>query len=343
MKFLRESPVTGLLAAVSDAVKSVGGGAVAGGGSVAERVFSTIAAVADGASTAGGAAVDAASRAPGAVSSTVGSVASVVPVRSDVLLDHVTAASGALARAGQAFGPNLDWTAVDPVKYMRAGTRGFLRSPEEACRVWETIPESIRAVGQEHTLEVLDGFDWSHVVPRSAGGSDAAANGVFELASLNRSRGARVMTPAELDAAAAALRSEAFKTVLGTAAKGAARGAAVAAVVTAVVALLDDGLEYRRGAIDVRELMRRVIQASAVAAAAGGAVVGVMTAVAASFPAVAVAAAPVLICFSIVGAAASVWRYRGLPAAWWAELRPDARRFAGRIRAGVALRPRSSS
>ena len=64
---------------------------------------------------------------------------------------------------------------------------------EEAQRVWETIPEQVRMGGPESTADYLAGKDWSHIVAHGEGGSDLASNGVWEDASLNRSRGATDM------------------------------------------------------------------------------------------------------------------------------------------------------
>lgn len=56
----------------------------------------------------------------------------------------------------------------------------------------------------EATSDHLAGKDWSHVVARSRGGGDEAANGLWEASGLNRACGAETMTGAEIEAAAAA-------------------------------------------------------------------------------------------------------------------------------------------
>ena len=99
------------------------------------------------------------------------------------------------------FAVNLDWSTIDPTKYLYAGTRGISRGLEEARLVWESIPERLRALGPEEVGKRLEDFDWSHFRPHSQGGNDEASNGIFELASLNRSRGAERMTAAEVQAA----------------------------------------------------------------------------------------------------------------------------------------------
>lgn len=62
--------------------------------------------------------------------------------------------------------------------------------------MWESIPERLRAIGPEEVGRRLEDFDWSHIRPHSQGGGNEASNGIFEFASLNRSRGAEQMTEA---------------------------------------------------------------------------------------------------------------------------------------------------
>lgn len=77
------------------------------------------------------------------------------------------------------FKRNLNWSNIDPAKYLYAGTRGVSRGMVEAKKVWETIPSSIRARGHEALAHFLKGKDWSHVQPYSMGGNSAALNGIF--------------------------------------------------------------------------------------------------------------------------------------------------------------------
>ena len=143
-------------------------------------------------------------------------------------------ASGAAAGFGVAhaaladFAKNLDWDTVREIapkeyldKFVTAGTRGVDRTLDEARSVWETIPEQSRAMGPEEVSKHLwgaesqaDRFDWSHIVPHSQGGSNEAANGIFELASLNWSRGGKLMEQHEYDAAVQVLKDTAFEPAL---------------------------------------------------------------------------------------------------------------------------------
>ena len=126
----------------------------------------------------------------------------------------VAAGFGVASNTMVGFAENLDWSTIDPTRYLYAGTRGISRGFEEAQLVWESIPEQLRALGAEEVAKKLDGFDWSHIVPHSKGGGDGAANGIFELASLNRSRGAEQMTVAEVQAAAEVLSQTAFRAAV---------------------------------------------------------------------------------------------------------------------------------
>ena len=136
------------------------------------------------------------------------------------------AGAGALATAAAGlseFKAGLDWSSVDPTKYLYAGTRGESRGMLEAQRVWETIPEQIRMGGPERTADYLADKDWSHVVPHSEGGRNAASNGLWEKAGLNRARGAERMTKAEIEEAHQLAGSEAFQAALGEMANAAVK------------------------------------------------------------------------------------------------------------------------
>ena len=82
----------------------------------------------------------------------------------------------------------------------RDGTRGELRSEQEAREVYEhNVPneakgdvESIRSITNDPEI------DWGHIEPRSQGGSDTADNGVYIDSSTNQSIGDRSMTSQEV-------------------------------------------------------------------------------------------------------------------------------------------------
>ena len=199
------------------------------------------------------------------------------------------------------FSEHLDWSTIDPSRYLYAGTRGVSRGMEEARLVWESIPEHLRALGPEEVSKRLDGFDWSHIVPHSQGGGNEASNGVFELASLNRSRGAEQMTEIEVQAAQQVLSEQAFQAALVETASRAFTGAVAGAAVGCVLACLEHGLEYQRGNITPDEMFQRIGRAVAKSAGVGAAVSGVMAIVALAFPALIPLAAPLMIPLAVLG------------------------------------------
>ena len=199
------------------------------------------------------------------------------------------------------FARNLDWNTINPSQYLYVGTRGISRGMEEARIVWESIPEQLRALGPEELARHLDGFDWSHVVPHIRGGGSEAANGLFERASVNRSRGAEQMTGAEIAAAVNVLSDVAFDAALNKVASSAFSGAMAGIAVSCVVSCLEHGLEYQRGKITKKEMYQRIAGNMTRSAGCGGAVSGVMAVVALAFPALIPLAAPLMMPLAVLG------------------------------------------
>ena len=253
-----------------------------------------------------------------------GAVRAAVDKADSLLRGSVAGATGGVSVAHEAladYASNLDWSSVVPTEYLAkfvtAGTRGIDRSLEEARAVWETLPEQLRALGPEELAERLDGFDWSHIVPRSQGGSDEASNGIFELAGLNRSRGAVEMTGAELQAAQDVLSQTAFQAVLEEAASQALAGAMVGAAISCVVSCLELGLEYQRGEITKEEMYQRLGRAVAKSAGIGAAVSGLIAVVALAFPPLIPIAAPVMAPLALLGFCAVGGRVVRLSKGWY--------------------------
>ena len=116
------------------------------------------------------------------------------------------AAAATTAKYVNDFTSNLDFSNVDPTKYLYAGTRHNdkprARSMEDAEQLWEKIPEEIRMQGEEATLEFLrsNNMHCSHIQPHSGSESNLAANCVWEKGEINQARGAKQMTEEEIDA-----------------------------------------------------------------------------------------------------------------------------------------------
>lgn len=224
------------------------------------------------------------------------------------VLQNPTAFSSAYGHLSR-FRSNLDWSnpSIDHQKFLYAGTRGVSRGMEQARKVWETIPAAIRARGPEATARALKGKDWSHIQAHSRGGSNAASNGIFEKAPLNRGRHGARMTSGEINAAQSVLRSHAFHATLLESAKNAMKGGVTAAAIMAVVAVLEYGLQYQKGEIAEDEMYRAIGKAIAMAGLSGAAVAGLVTAMALSFPAImpvltAISVPLMVIGFSVIGA-----------------------------------------
>lgn len=209
-------------------------------------------------------------------------------------------ASGMAAGLGTAsdalagYAENLDWSAIDSTKCLYAGTRGTGRGIEEARLVWESIPEQLRALGPEETARRLDGFDWSHVVAHSEGGGDEAANGTFEVAGLNRSRGAEQMTAAEIEAASKVLRETAFAAALEDVASRMLGAALAGGAMSCVISVLECGLEHQRGDIAREEMHRRMGHDVTRSAGVAASVSGIIASAALAFPALIPLAAPLM-------------------------------------------------
>lgn len=237
----------------------------------------------------------------------VGSLAAsgaVVGAKGDALVR--TGASGIAAGLGVAndalagYSENLDWSTIDPTKYLYAGTRGVNRGLEEAQLVWESIPEHLRALGPEEMARRLDGFDWSHIVPYSKGGSNEAANGMFEIARLNRSRGAEQMTVTEIEAAAKVLSDTAFAAALEDVASQALDAALAGGAISCVLSVLEFGLEYQRGEITKEEMYRRMGHTVTRSAGIAAAVSGIIATAALAFPALIPLAAPLMMPLAVL-------------------------------------------
>ena len=105
----------------------------------------------------------------------------------DISSQVMAGASSSIPKAMQALS-NANWETTD-VAWRKlahyAGTRGEIRTAADAKKIFDSIPVAIRMKGRE----ALKGYDWSHIKSYINGGLNSPSNGVFEKASLNRSRG----------------------------------------------------------------------------------------------------------------------------------------------------------
>ena len=183
-------------------------------------------------------------------------------------------------------------------KYRDAGAA--YRSLDGAESVWRTIPEAIRREGPDALKRFHSDKDWSHIIPRSAGGNDLANNGIFEKAALNRARGATIMTGVEIQTARQALNSEALRSAIRQTV-GLTLVGAVPAVVETIFAVLEYGLDYQEGRITEKELYISVGKRFMTTAATAVVVSGVIAGLVMVFPVF----LPILSALTIPAAAAS--------------------------------------
>ena len=182
------------------------------------------------------------------------------------------------------YASNLNWSNLDPIKYLRAGMREFRRSMEAAKGIWGTIPAGIRAQGEEFTRAHLLNMDWSHTEPYIPGLNDGPEHGVFENSSLNRARGRAPMTDEEISAARRVLRRINFDSIVEESAKMGARIGLASLGVAGIAAALDYGLQYQEGKITADEMLSKIGTEVAAAGAGGAAMSALVIAAALMFP-----------------------------------------------------------
>ena len=186
--------------------------------------------------------------------------------------------------------------------------------------MFRTVPEVFRAAGPASVSRFLRNKDWSHIVPRSSGGADTAANGRWEVRALNRARGARIMMANEIAAAERVAASAAYRERLRQLARRAGRGAAIGAVIVAATMIARLAIEYRAGRISEDELLARVTREVAREAVIGAALGAIFSGLSASHPVLAPVFGPIAVFI-----AAKLWSIHGQ--AIWNDMAQVARRW----------------
>ncbi|WP_445249330.1 hypothetical protein [Microcoleus sp. OTE_8_concoct_300] len=172
-------------------------------------------------------------------------------------------------------------------KFARAGVRDGIRNVQEAAKVFEYIPAQIRAQGPEAIRNFCQDKDWSHIQAHVNGGGSEAANGIFEYFWVNRDRGGKDMTAAELAVAKQVLADAAFKAAVAEIVGAAMKGAIAAAVIELIFSILENSLLCVEGKITQSELVEEVATATAKAGIAGGVVTGILLTLCMIFPPIA--------------------------------------------------------
>ncbi len=92
----------------------------------------------------------------------------------------------------------------------RDGTRGTLRSHQDAEALYDGLPDSINNIADVRAVVDSPNYEGGHFVPHAAGGTADADNITYMPTALNRQIGDRIPTPDELSEAASAVEAEGF-------------------------------------------------------------------------------------------------------------------------------------
>ena len=197
-------------------------------------------------------------------------------------------------------GPNrfvVDWTyrqiweQLPPERRAYYKNAGGLptRTTQEAFRVFKTIPLRLVMGGEEELHKFHKNKHWSHIIPKSQGGSNLASNGIFWDARKNLELGSNPMTVEDIEDAQRAINKESKEVDLGHQARSAKKLAndqlasigkglkspvfrrnlliaarpilpvAVAALAVEVtIVALEEGLRYHKGEIKLSDLFTSV-------------------------------------------------------------------------------------
>ena len=162
-------------------------------------------------------------------------------------------------------------------KLSRAGLGGDLgtRTEVQAQAFYqETIPHTIRNLGQENVWRYLDGKDASHIQSVHNAPSLARDNSnlVWESSDINRARGSENIMPGEISRAQAANTFDVSAILFRECLETAGMTALWAALLEAPVAAIENHLDYQRGKKIGDEAVKDAAKAVASRAAVGGAV-----------------------------------------------------------------------
>ncbi len=212
---------------------------------------------------------------------------------------------------------NLDYISVPRYLadyYRRAG--GAYRDVVGARQIWETIPRQVHMGGPQALRNFHSTRDWSHFIPRSQGGGDSAAEGIFEDRILNRIRGQKPMTAEEIRAARMALRAEAVRHAIRQTARVTVSGALVGSVTAGVFAVMEYGLSYQEGKIDRAELFDLVWKESSAGVAVGIGITGIIAGLVMIFPALTAVISPFVLPLAFVSFAFLGYQFYAAAKSW---------------------------
>ena len=220
------------------------------------------------------------------------------------------------------FAHNLNYANLpaDLKKYFRcAGSE--CRGMTKGKGIWETIPEEIRMGGEKEIDRFLKNKDWSHIIPKSEGGSSDPDNGIFEHTEENRKRGGRRMTPDEIEAARKVIKSDAMRSVLRQTTSAMAKGALAAVIMGGMLLCLECGLQYAEGKITWNQMVDKIVRASAIAGLSAFIVTGLIVGLNILFPPLIPMLAPALFVIQIVSLAFLAHYAVKIAKGWWEVLK----------------------
>ena len=237
-------------------------------------------------------------------------------------IELLSSSAGALWVAGQflnAFRRNLDFSnlpAILKVKYQLAGNEH--KSLSQAQAVWKSIPAQVRAGGPEALWKFHQGKEWSHIIPRSWGGSSTADNAIWWASEKNRSLGPIPMSLAGIADAKAVMRSDAVRAAVAQTASGMVKGTLVAGVVGSTLACLECGLDYAEGKITGREMAQIVVRSGVTEGGGAFVTTGIIVGISLLFPFLIPILTPALIVLQAASLALMGAKGVRLAKGWWA-------------------------
>ena len=228
---------------------------------------------------------------------------------------------GPLFVAGQylnAFKHNLDSENLPALlkrKYQLAGAEW--KSWPAAQAIYETVPAQVRAGGPDALWEFHKSRDWSHIVPRTIGGSTTAENGIWWTAGKNRSLGLNLMSATDIADARSLLTHEAMNATLGQTVQASVKGVWPASSLELRSVAWSWVSSAREGRISREQFVLGVVERSVIAGAGGAFITGLLVALALMFPAVIPIMLPVVFVLQVVSLAFLSVHALPLLDRWW--------------------------
>ena len=206
--------------------------------------------------------------------------------------------------------------------------KNYFRCAGSECRgmtkgkgIWETIPEQIRMGGESEIDSFLKGKDWSHIIPKSEGGSSDPDNGIFEYTEENRRRGPHRMMPDEIEASRKVIKSDMIRSVLRQTTSAMVKGALAGIIMGGLLLCLECGLSYAEGKITWEQMVRKIVRASALAGLFAFIITGLIVGLGILFPPLIPILALVLFVLQIVSLVFLAYHAVKIAEGWWEVLK----------------------